>query len=49
MLTELRVPIRPGATSAYTKVKRKSGDWATAAAGAYVVLGTASSPTWASA
>ena len=38
MLTELRVPIRPGATSAYTKVKRKSGDWATAAAGAYVVL-----------
>jgi carbon-monoxide dehydrogenase medium subunit len=38
MLTELRVPIRPGAASAYDKVKRKTGDWAAAAAGAYVVL-----------
>ncbi|HSE09661.1 MAG TPA: xanthine dehydrogenase family protein subunit M [Nocardioidaceae bacterium] len=38
MLTEVRVPIRPGAASAYTKVKRRSGDWATAGAGAYVVL-----------
>ncbi len=38
ILTEVRVPIRPGATSAYDKVKRRSGDWAAAAAGAYVVL-----------
>ncbi len=38
MLTEVRVPIRPGAASAYTKVKRKSGDWAAAAAGAYLML-----------
>jgi aerobic carbon-monoxide dehydrogenase medium subunit len=38
ILTEVRVPIRPGAASAYDKVKRKTGDWAAAAAGAYVVL-----------
>jgi len=38
MLTEVRVPIRPGATSAYDKVKRRTGDWAAAAAGAYLVL-----------
>lgn len=38
ILTELRVPIRPGASSAYEKVKRRSGDWATAAAGAYLVI-----------
>jgi carbon-monoxide dehydrogenase medium subunit len=38
MLTEVRVPIRPGATSAYDKVKRKTGDWAAAAAGAYLVI-----------
>lgn len=38
MLTEVRFPIRPGAGSAYTKVKRRAGDWAIAAAGAYVVL-----------
>lgn len=38
ILTEVRVPIRPGSASAYDKVKRKSGDWAAAAAGAYVVL-----------
>jgi aerobic carbon-monoxide dehydrogenase medium subunit len=38
ILTEIRVPIRPGAASAYDKVKRKTGDWAAAAAGAYVVL-----------
>ncbi|HET7533522.1 MAG TPA: xanthine dehydrogenase family protein subunit M [Nocardioidaceae bacterium] len=38
MLTEVRVPIRPGSASAYDKVKRKVGDWAAAAAGAYVVL-----------
>ena len=34
MLTEVRVPIRPGSASAYDKVKRKVGDWAAAAAGA---------------
>jgi len=38
ILTELRVPIRPGASSAYDKVKRRAGDWAIAAAGTYVVL-----------
>ena len=38
ILTEVRFPIRPGAGSAYTKVKRRAGDWAVAAAGAYVVL-----------
>ena len=38
ILTEVRVPIRPGAASAYTKVKRKAGDWAAAAAGAYLLL-----------
>jgi aerobic carbon-monoxide dehydrogenase medium subunit len=38
IITEIRVPIRPGAASAYDKVKRKTGDWAAAAAGAYVVL-----------
>lgn len=38
MLTEVRVPIRPGVSSAYEKVKRRAGDWAIAGAGAYVVL-----------
>ena len=38
ILTELRVPIRPGAGSAYAKVERKTGDWAVAAVGAYVVV-----------
>lgn len=38
ILTEIRVPIRPGAASAYDKVKRKTGDWAAAAVGAYLVL-----------
>lgn len=38
ILTEVRIPIRPGAGSAYDKVKRKAGDWAAAGAGAYVVL-----------
>jgi aerobic carbon-monoxide dehydrogenase medium subunit len=38
MLVEIRVPIRPGAGSAYEKVERRAGDWAIAAAGAYVVL-----------
>jgi len=38
MLTEVRIPIRPGAASAYEKVKRRAGDWAAAAAGAYLLL-----------
>ena len=38
ILTEVRIPIRPGVSSAYEKVKRRAGDWAIAAAGAYVVL-----------
>jgi aerobic carbon-monoxide dehydrogenase medium subunit len=35
---EVRVPIRPGAGSAYQKVERRAGDWAIAAAGAFVQL-----------
>ena len=38
ILTEGRVPIRPGAGSAYEKVERRVGDWAIAAAGAFVTL-----------
>jgi aerobic carbon-monoxide dehydrogenase medium subunit len=38
ILTELRVPIRPGAGSAYEKVERRVGDWPIAAAGAFVTL-----------
>jgi carbon-monoxide dehydrogenase medium subunit len=38
IITEVRVPIRPGAGSAYEKVERRAGDWAVAAAGTYVVL-----------
>jgi carbon-monoxide dehydrogenase medium subunit len=38
IVTEVRVPIRPGAGSAYEKVERRSGDWAVAAAGAFVQL-----------
>ena len=38
ILTEVRVPIRPGAGSAYEKVERRVGDWAVASAGAYVVV-----------
>jgi carbon-monoxide dehydrogenase medium subunit len=36
MLVEVRVPIRAGAGSAYEKVERRAGDWAVAAAGAFV-------------
>ncbi|MDA8370681.1 MAG: xanthine dehydrogenase family protein subunit M [Nocardiopsaceae bacterium] len=39
LLVEVRVPIRPGGSSAYTKVERRAGDWAVAAAGAAVWLG----------
>ena len=38
LLTEVRVPIRPGGGSAYVKVERRVGDWAVAAAGATVWL-----------
>jgi carbon-monoxide dehydrogenase medium subunit len=38
MLVEVRVPIRPGAGSAYQKVERRAGDWAIAAVGAFVQL-----------
>jgi carbon-monoxide dehydrogenase medium subunit len=38
IVTEIRVPIRPGAGSAYSKVHRCTGDYAVAAAGAIVWL-----------
>jgi carbon-monoxide dehydrogenase medium subunit len=36
MLTEVRLPIRPGAGSAHEKVERRAGDWAIAATSAAV-------------
>jgi carbon-monoxide dehydrogenase medium subunit len=38
ILTEVRLPVRPGAGSAYHKVERRIGDWAIAAAAAAVWL-----------
>jgi carbon-monoxide dehydrogenase medium subunit len=38
LLTEFRVPIRPGGSNAYEKVGRRAGDWALAAAGAAIWL-----------
>jgi carbon-monoxide dehydrogenase medium subunit len=38
MLVEIRVPLEAGAGSAYEKVERRVGDWAVAAAGAYLTL-----------
>jgi aerobic carbon-monoxide dehydrogenase medium subunit len=38
MLTEIRVPIRPGCGSAYEKVERRVGDWAVVAVGACLCL-----------
>jgi carbon-monoxide dehydrogenase medium subunit len=38
ILTEVRIPVRPGSGSAYAKVHRRAGDWAIAAAGAFVRL-----------
>jgi aerobic carbon-monoxide dehydrogenase medium subunit len=38
MLTEVRLPVRPGAGSAHEKVERRAGDWAIAAASAAVWL-----------
>ena len=39
MLTEVRIPIKPGGSSAYEKVERRAGDWAVVSAGAAVWLG----------
>jgi aerobic carbon-monoxide dehydrogenase medium subunit len=36
ILTEIRLPLRPGAGSAHDKVERRAGDWAIAAASAAV-------------
>ena len=36
LLTEIRVPLRPGGGSAHEKVERRAGDWAIAAASAAV-------------
>ncbi|WP_250002894.1 xanthine dehydrogenase family protein subunit M [Actinoplanes sp. M2I2] len=38
MLTEVRLPVRPGGGSAYVKVERRAGDWAVVSAGAAVWL-----------
>jgi aerobic carbon-monoxide dehydrogenase medium subunit len=38
LLTEIRVPVRPGTGSAYEKVARRVGDWSVAAAGAVLEL-----------
>ena len=38
ILTQVRVPIRPGTGSAYQKVERRAGDWAVASAGSVVTL-----------
>jgi len=38
MLTEVRLPVRPGDGSAHEKVERRAGDWAIAAASAAVWL-----------
>jgi carbon-monoxide dehydrogenase medium subunit len=38
MLTEIRLPIRPGSGSAYMKVARRAGDWPIGAAGAAIWL-----------
>jgi len=38
MLIEVRIPVPPHTSSAYTKVERRVGDWAVAAAGATATL-----------
>jgi carbon-monoxide dehydrogenase medium subunit len=38
LLTEIRVPVRPGTGSAYEKVARRVGDWSIAAAGGVLCL-----------
>ena len=36
ILTEIRIPRRPGGSSAYAKVERRAGDWAVVSAGSAV-------------
>ncbi|MGD0056153.1 MAG: xanthine dehydrogenase family protein subunit M [Acidimicrobiales bacterium] len=36
MLTEIRIPVRPGGSSAYKKVERRAGDWSVTSSGAAV-------------
>ncbi len=38
MLTEVRLPLRAGAGSAYEKVERRAGDWSIAAVGCFVTV-----------
>jgi carbon-monoxide dehydrogenase medium subunit len=38
IVTEIRLPLRPGAGSSYLKVERRAGDWPIASAGAVVRL-----------
>ncbi len=38
LLTEIRLPIRPGGGSGYRKVSRRAGDWPVVAAGAALLL-----------
>jgi carbon-monoxide dehydrogenase medium subunit len=38
LLTEIRVPIKPGGSSSYMKVHRRAGDWPVGAAGAALWL-----------
>jgi carbon-monoxide dehydrogenase medium subunit len=38
LLTEIRIPLRPGGSSAYEKVGRRAGDWAIVSCGAAVWL-----------
>jgi len=38
MLTEIRIPLRPGGSSAFEKVGRRAGDWAVVSCGAAVWL-----------
>ena len=38
MLTEVRLPLRRGAGSAYEKVERRAGDWAIAAVGCFLTV-----------
>src|ERR1700741_2786136 len=38
MLVELRIPLQPNSSNAYSKVERRVGDWAVTAAGAAVTL-----------
>jgi len=38
ILVELRVPVRPGAGSAYQQLDRRAGDWAIAAGGCFIAM-----------